>query len=618
MCTANSPARYSQLPDGLTKDANAIIRNHHQKMERLAGNQLKTTVTKAVTVLNNKGRDFGNFYLPYDKNTKVLQLSGKIYDARGKVVETIKKKDFSDYSAFQDFVFYSDQRVFYYSVGNLSYPYTVEYSYTTQTTGLIHIDFWVPVRGYGIAVEEANLELLTPKSLPVAFREQNYEFEHQAMEEAGNMLYYKWGLEQFKALTQEPYAPSRLSIFPALSIAPINYQYDGYSETVSDWNSYGKWVNKLLVGKDALPAGTQTLMQALTDTLPDNKSKVKAIYQYMQTRTRYVAISEGIGGFQPMPATDVDKFAYGDCKALSNYTKALLASVNIPSFYTEIGADDRRIRYSDFASVDQTNHAILTVPLDGDTIWLECTNPYNPFGYVGSAIANRPALAVTPEGGKLISMPAYSAEDNLREFHLDLKLDLTGDASATLSFIAKGLRFEELHFLSTGTKKQQQDYLLSNLPLKNLSIEEFGLTEDLDINPTATLGVVFKAGKYAHPSGNRLMIPLNTLSPLNLKVENRKTRESDLHFEIPGTDVSHFVYEIPAELEVEFLPPEVTIEDDFLYFRSNCELTDNKLSYYRTFILKHNVVPKAGVSDFVETLEKIRKQDNPKAVLKLN
>lgn len=599
-------------------DANAIILNYHQKMERISGDQLKTTVVKSVTVLNNKGRDFGNFRLPYDKNTKVMQLSGKIYDAQGKVVETLKIKDFGDYSSYQDFVFYSDLRVLSYSVGNINFPYTVEYSYTTQSKGLIHIDLWLPVEGYNVSLEEASIELITPKSLDIIFRAQNYEFELQRNELEGNKLQYKWRIEQFEALNKEPYAPSFLSIFPYLSIAPLNYQYNEYSETVSDWNSYGVWVNKLLAGKGELSPGTQSFVRALTDTLPDVRSKVKAVYQYMQARTRYVAISEGIGGYQPMPASDVDKYAYGDCKALSNYTKALLASIDIPSYYTEIGADSRRILFSDFASADQTNHAILTGPLDGDTIWLECTNPYNPFGYVGSAIANMPALAVTSEGGQLIAMPEYFAEDNVREYHLNLKLDLNGDASADMSTIAKGLRFEELYFLKTGTKKQQQDYLLSHLPLKNLIIDDFKLTEGLELSPTASLNVIFRAAKYAHSSGNRLMLPLNTLSPLTIKVDKRSTREFDLHFDIPGTDISHFVYEIPAELEVEFLPPEIILENDFLSFQSSCELIDNKLNYHRSFILKQNIIPKDNVSDFVETLEKIRKQDNPKAVLKLN
>jgi hypothetical protein len=606
---------YARIPEALSRNAHALIRTHHQDMERISEDLLKTTVVKAVTVLSNPGREHAVLHLPYDKNTKVLKISGKVFDAQGRVIRTLKKKDFSDYSAFQDFIFFSDQRILHYQPGASTYPFTVEYSYTIQTKGLIHIDLWTPVEDYNLAVEQATLRVATPGHLPLDFRMKNYEFAYETIENGNNTI-HQWEIKDFQALRKVPYAPHYLSIFPYLSVAPLHYRYDKYSETVSDWKSYGKWVGQLLEGKQELPKATQSRMQALTDSLPDERSKVKAIYQYMQKKTRYVCITEGIGGYQPMSAGEVDLYGYGDCKALSNYTQALLASINIPSFYTEIGADSRRIRHPDFASADQTNHVILTVPLEQDTIWLECTNPYNPFAYVGEALANRYALAVTPQGGALITMPSYKAEDNHLDYKLELKLSPNGDASAQLTSTAKGLRFEDLHFLTTGTSQQQKDYLLSHLPIKNLSINNFSISEKGDKDAQATLAVEFNAGQYAHPSGNRLFLPLNTVSPVTLKINNTETRAFDLNFKIPGTDTGHFVYEIPEGFEVEFFPSEILIENDYLSFRSNCELSGNKLSYRRSFTLKQNQIPKASFTDFVETLEKIRNQDNPTAILK--
>lgn len=46
----------------------------------------------------------------------------------------------------------------------------------------------------------------------------------------------------------------------------------------------------------------------------------------------------GIGGFQPFEADFVDRVKYGDCKALTNYTMALLKATGINSFYTVVGA----------------------------------------------------------------------------------------------------------------------------------------------------------------------------------------------------------------------------------------------------------------------------------------
>jgi hypothetical protein len=51
--------------------------------------------------------------------------------------------------------------------------------------------------------------------------------------------------------------------------------------------------------------------------------KAKLIYDYVQQKSRYVSIQVGIGGWKPMDASDVDRLGYGDCKGLTNYTKAL-------------------------------------------------------------------------------------------------------------------------------------------------------------------------------------------------------------------------------------------------------------------------------------------------------
>ena len=120
----------------------------------------------------------------------------------------------------------------------------------------------------------------------------------------------------------------------------------------------------------------------------------------------------GIGGWQPFEASLVDQYGYGDCKALSNYTKSLLESLNIEARYTLVkaGEDEPNI-ISDFPS-RQFNHVILCVPNQGDTLWLECTSQTNPFGYTGTFTSDRDVLVVTDGGGKIVHTPVYSQKDN--------------------------------------------------------------------------------------------------------------------------------------------------------------------------------------------------------------
>jgi hypothetical protein len=51
--------------------------------------------------------------------------------------------------------------------------------------------------------------------------------------------------------------------------------------------------------------------------------------------------------FKPMKAMDVDRLGYGDCKALSNYTRALLSGY-VPSYTELYGSKDKMDIQSDF------------------------------------------------------------------------------------------------------------------------------------------------------------------------------------------------------------------------------------------------------------------------------
>ena len=94
---------------------------------------------------------------------------------------------------------------------------------------------------------------------------------------------------------------------------------------------FGSWMHQnLLEGTDEISQETQQKIRTLIGTETDLIQKAKIIYQYVQDKTRYVSIQLGIGGWKPITAYEVDRLGFGDCKALTNYTSALLNIVNVP------------------------------------------------------------------------------------------------------------------------------------------------------------------------------------------------------------------------------------------------------------------------------------------------
>ena len=116
-----------------------------------------------------------------------------------------------------------------------------------------------------------------------------------------------------------------------------------------------------------LPEKLKQKITDLTKECKTDKDKIKALYNYMGDNTRYVSIQIGIGGLQPMEASKVFSTGFGDCKALSNYMMAMLQETGIPAYNTIINSKSESL-FEDFASAGQTDHEILTVPLENDTL----------------------------------------------------------------------------------------------------------------------------------------------------------------------------------------------------------------------------------------------------------
>ena len=107
----------------------------------------------------------------------------------------------------------------------------------------------------------------------------------------------------------------------------------------------------------------------------------------------------------------------------------MLKEIAIPSTYTVISTTNERL-WPDFSSANQMNHVILQVPLPKDTLWLECTDPSLPFGYIHHGIAGHAALLIAPAGGSIHRLPTYP--DSLNTQHIIATITLSPTAETQI------------------------------------------------------------------------------------------------------------------------------------------------------------------------------------------
>jgi hypothetical protein len=495
----------NNIADSLQKNADAVFRFYKTSYERNSVDKYTMNVHYAISILNQNDKHASKLLIFYDRNSHVTDIKGYRYNKNGNLQDKLKKKEIKDYAANNSYTLFSDHRVKYFKPAVSDYPYTIEYKYTIENKGIVGFNTWMPQKWFNISVEEAELSFKTSEEFDIKYKELNHDFIKDVTFSDG-MNVYKWSAKNLKAIEYEPNAPNYLDFMPAVLLSPNDIVYEGTRGDFSSWKSYGKWVNNLITGRDELPEETTEYIKDLTDTISKERDKAKAIYKYMQNRTRYVNIALGIGGFQPIMAMDVDEKGYGDCKALSNYTKSLLKCAGIDSYYTEIGTGKHQeIKFTDFASANQTNHIILCVPLDGDTVWLECTNQKIPFAYISPGSQDRYALLIKPDGGELAKTPSFNANQNTRVSNIKLEIKESGDANFKINTEFNNNLYSEIFALLNSSEKEQKEELLKNLSSsKIVKIENFTVEDKSGNTAKGKLIINGKISNFASRSGARM------------------------------------------------------------------------------------------------------------------
>src|SRR6185295_15281183 len=154
-------------------------------------------------------------------------------------------------------------------------------------------------------------------------------------------------LENLPAYEEEPNSPK--GIHPRVLTSPIEFEVEGYHGSIKEWEDISKFSYTLNKGRDLLPESEKEKVRELLKGENDTYEKIRKLYEYMQSKTRYVSIQLGLGGWQTIEAKEVVAKGYGDCKALSNYMKALLNTAGIPAYIALISpGSEPRTLYQDF------------------------------------------------------------------------------------------------------------------------------------------------------------------------------------------------------------------------------------------------------------------------------
>jgi hypothetical protein len=604
------------IPDSLVNNADAVTRYEERIFEIKSPGKAVEHERHIYTILNESADYLGGYKSRYNKFTDINYISATLYDARGKEIKRVKKKDMEDISGTGDESLMTDTRYKIYNFYYRTYPYTVDYEEEDEINGLLQMPYWVPQRINRASVQLTKYVIIAPMDYQVRYKPVNCSIQPVITVNSGKKI-YTWDLKNLPAKTSEVMAPSWNKIVPYVMIAPSEFEAEGYKGNMSTWEAYSKFFYNLLKGRDLLPEDTRKKVHELTDNIRDPKEKISILYEYLQKNTRYISIQLGIGGFQPFDASYVATKRYGDCKALSNFMVALLKEAGIKgnSVFIKSGPYPGSIDTS--FTCDPFDHAICCIPLKNDTVWLECTDQTLPTGYLSGFTADRYGLLIDEKGGKLVHTPRYGLADNVQVRRIRASVNEDGNLAASVFTTYKAIQQDGLEEIVSGLSKDKlMQYLKNVINLPTYDISRFEYTQDKKIlPPVLNESLELTATNYAQISGRRLFVNPNIMnrSSDNLKPDEERKygiQENYMHRDLDTVEII-----VPVGYKPESIPQDMKIESKFgKYFTSTTVMPD-KILYYRLREQYSGDFPAKDFAGLVKFYEEIYKADRSRVVL---
>lgn len=574
----------------------------------MCADKQKVTISekRVITILNEKGKDQAKFSVSCSKWENLTNFTGLVTDEQGKVIRKIKKNELQRNEFAVDLA--SDIFNLEFDYTPPRYPVTVTYEWTTETrNGIIFFPPFAPQTDYRTLVEHATYSLSVPRDMGCHYKAVNTNAMVARQETDNGEIVFSAEMNNVPPVEALPYVLPVVERVPVIYFAPDRFSFMGSQGSLTSWNELGDWLNTLMADRGQLPNDFKAKIHALTDTCKTDKSKLNVLYRLLKEHTRYVSIQLGIGGLQPFSASEVAEKGFGDCKGLSNFMRAMLNEVGIESNYTIISTNRQKL-LEDFVSTGLCNHAILQVPMKGDTVWIECTNPALPLGYVHSSIAGHNAIVVTPRGGEFTTLPQYADSVNLQRSLINITLNSDNLAEISLKQSSTAHQYRNKEALIFATEKQKNDWLLSELAIPQSRIKSLAITDCSEpfVKAQIDIDAVVTSPKFAKVSGSRIFVPTSLFHNAFTPVTTKANRTDSVFISAGYQDEEIININIPEEYVIEALPGEVSVDQPFASFSFSIKRIGSQVTIHTKLLMKRGVYPAECYSKLCEFQKKVK------------
>jgi tetratricopeptide (TPR) repeat protein/transglutaminase-like putative cysteine protease len=366
---------------------------------------------------------------------------------------------------------------------------------------------------------------------------------------------HRWTARDVPRFVPEPGMPGWVEVAPYLHVS-----------TYRDWESVARFWWGLVRDQVRPTPAIRAQAEQIVAGIParDVEGRVRAVYDWVVTKTRYVGLEFGIHSFKPYPVERILERRFGDCKDKASLVHSLLESLGIESRLVLLRMRNLGRIGAEPASLAVFNHAVLYVPsLD---LYLDGTAEWSGTRELPAADRGAEVLVVNPGGTSEFRVTPEAPADLSTHVAAD-RVVLLPDGSARIDGEARiaGLGaqgYRRSYAAPHGRTARAEGEWARTFP--GASVEKFDISDPTDIERDVSLRYRVAVPRYAEANGEALAFtPFGTGSGYVEGYAPLSSRKTDLVLAYASTRQFRYEVALPEGFVPASLPAPVEEEGPF-------------------------------------------------------
>lgn len=388
----------------------------------------------------------------------------------------------------------------------------------------------------------------------------------------------------------------------------------------SDVNHFYSHIRRYIRSSDPGIAEVQEKARQITSQCTTDAQRIAAIFHWVNSNIRYIAIEHGELGWEPELASVVLQKRYGDCKGSASLIKSMLNAVNIDSRLVWIGTRSIPDDWTDRPMFSTANHMIAAAMLPGDSIlYLDGTVGASDFGYYPSSIQGKQTLIENGDGCIVHRVPVLPPSQNCDEVavHYTVHPDgtLTGNFNETLTGHYKSMLLNALESID---ERHRDRSLLSfiNEGRKTWTFDNVLLINGaVDNGPSIITANVTRSAGIQKAGGNTYL-SLDIMPTIIDMLFDMKERTAPGNIASSKRHLRTVSVQLPEGMALRELPQSTTIANSAVTASLHYTLgNDNVVTAQLQIDFTPGIIPLSELESYNNDIRKLSRAVNNKLVL---